>query len=178
MSSISYGLRKADILEFNEYHARMNSTYGKSMTRHQMTWPTVTVVVALFVVMSTGNMVIAMLMFIGAFVWSLIVPAWLKRRFKRQVDKQLPEESLAKIVGEYRLSATPEGLLENSPRGEKLIEWVTIDRVEDSKRHVYLYLTELAAIIIPKETVSKDSQFGAFYNEAVEAIKDAKTNAA
>lgn len=177
MSSISYSLRKADILEFNEYHARMNSAYGKNMARHQMTWPTVTVVVALFVVMSTGNMVIAMLMFIGAFVWSLIVPAWLKKRFKRQVDKQLPEDSLAKIVGEYHLSVTSEGLLENSPRGEKLIKWDTIEKVEGSKRHVYLYLTEVAAIIIPKETISKDSQFSAFYDEAIEAIKDAQTNA-
>jgi hypothetical protein len=177
MPTINYSLRKPDILEFNEHHARMNSAYGKNMTRHQVTWPTVTVVLALLVVMSTGNVVIAVLMFIGAFVWSLVVPAWIKKRFKRQIVEHIPEENLAKITGEYSLTATPEGLLENSPMGEKCIEWATINRLEESKHHVYLYLTDVAAIIVPQETLSKDSNFNAFYVEVIEALKDAKTNA-
>jgi len=79
MTSISYGLRKADILEFNDYHAQKNSAYGKSITRHQVLWPGVTVVVALYMVLSTGEAGKGVMFLAGAFVWSLLVPAWIKK---------------------------------------------------------------------------------------------------
>jgi len=100
-----------------------------------------------------------------------------KKRFREHIIEQLSEENIAKAVGEYNLMITPEGLLENSSAGEKLIKWSDIDRVERAKHHVYFYLTDVAAIIIPKKTVSEDSNFKAFYDETIEALKAAKTNA-
>lgn len=75
MSSITYTLRQADIVEFNEYHARTNGAYGKSINRHQIIWPAVIVIVALFIVMSSKEAVNGVYLLMAAFVWSVGVPA-------------------------------------------------------------------------------------------------------
>lgn len=171
MSTLVFTVQKTDLLEFNEYHAKMNSAYGKSVTRHQMLWPAIIAVAALFIVMSTGDAQKGVLTLTGAFIWSLLVPAWLKKRFYQHVNDQMSDEQVEQATGDYSLKVTPEGLMEIRPMGEDLIEWSSIHRLEKSKHHVYLYMSKDAAIIIPKDRVSKESDFKAFYAELVNAMK-------
>ncbi len=179
MSTLAFSVQKNDLLEFNEYHAKMNSAYGKSVTRHQVLWPAIIAFVALFIVMSIGDVQKGVLTLTGAFIWSLLVPAWLKKRFHQHVNEQMSDEQVEQATGEYSLKVTPEGLVEVRPLGEEIIEWSSIDRLEKSKHHAFLYMSENAAIIIPKDRISKESDFKAFYAELVDAIKKhAKTSAA
>ncbi|PHS73483.1 MAG: hypothetical protein COB22_01980 [Cycloclasticus sp.] len=173
MPSITYILRKIDILEFNEYHAKMNSAYGNSIKRHQMIWPGVVVLIAFFIVMSTEKAQTGMYLLVAAFVWSLMIPAWLKKRFHQHVLEQLPEEDIQKVIGEYSLKVTEEGLLETSPSGEELIDWSSIIKIEQSKHHTYLYMGESSAITIPTEMLSEESDFKEFYDGVVTAVKTA-----
>jgi len=173
MSSISYTLRKADLIEFNDYHARMNTGYGTSMSRHQMLWPALVVLAALFIVISTGDVEKGVLLLVGAFIWSLAVPALIRKKFHQHILEQLPEADIAKAIGDYTLTVTPDGLLEKNSQTEKLTKWADIKRVETSKHHLYFYLSEAAAIIIPKEMVSEQDDFKTFYNAAIESIKQA-----
>lgn len=89
MSSITFMVQKIDILEFNEHHAKMNSAYGKSVTQHQILWPLIIALAALFVVMSTDDVQKGVLILTGAFVWSLLVPAWLKKRFHEHTSESI-----------------------------------------------------------------------------------------
>jgi hypothetical protein len=158
-------------MDFNEHHAKMTSSYGKSITRHQVLWPAIIAFVALFVVLSTEDAQKGVLFLTGAFVWSLLVPAWIKKRFLEHVSEQLTDEALAQAIGDYSLKITPEGLMEVKPSGEELVEWASILRLEKSKKHVYLYMSENTAIIIPQSTVSEESDFTSFYAELVETMK-------
>jgi len=171
MSKITFNVQKIDLLEFNEYHAKMNSAYGKSVVRHQVLWPAIIALAALFVVMSTDDAQKGVLILTGAFVWSLLVPAWLKKRFHQHVSEQMTDEQLEQATGEYSLKVTPEGLMEVKPSGEELIDWASILRLEKSKHHAYLYLSENTAIIIPKDRMVAGSNFAAFYSVLVEAMK-------
>ncbi|PCI23092.1 MAG: hypothetical protein COB62_00450 [Piscirickettsiaceae bacterium] len=174
MSSITYTLRKVDIIEFNEYHARMNGVYGKSVTRHQILWPAVIIVVALFIVMSSKEAQTGVYLLVAAFVWSIAVPAWLKKRFHQHVLEQLSEEDLEQATGDYTLKITEQGLMEVKPSGESLIGWGSILRLERSKHHVYLYMSDDAALIIPKEMVNDDDDFQEFNLELVSSLKKNK----
>ncbi|PCH86115.1 MAG: hypothetical protein COB26_02680 [Piscirickettsiaceae bacterium] len=174
MSSITYTLRKADIVEFNEYHARMNGAYGKSITRHQIIWPAVIVIVALFIVMSSNQADNGVYLLVGAFVWSIGVPAWIKKRFHQHVLASLSDEAIKKATGEYSLEARASGLIEINPSGEKKTAWEKIDRIERSKHHIYLYMSEDAALIIPKEMVSEDSDLKEFNDDLIKFLKKSK----
>jgi len=171
MSTIIYQLRQIDIIEFNEHHAKMNGAYGKSITRHQLLWPGAILIMALFIVLSTQDIVFGVYLLTGAFVWSLLIPAWIKKRFHQHVVEQLSEQDFAQAVGEYSLKTTDVGLLEIKPTGEALINWDSILKFEQSKRHAYLYLDEDSAIIIPKETISEESDYKIFYDDLIKELK-------
>lgn len=171
MQSITYTLRTSDIVDFNEYHARRNGVYGKGITRHQMIWPGVVALVALFVVMSTKQAQMGVYFLVGAFVWSLVVPAWMKKRFQEQVLEGLSEEVVNETAGLYTLITQPKGIKEITPSGETLITWREIRRLEKTKRHLFLYISDDAALIIPKDTMTDESNLKDFNNDVVDYIQ-------
>ena len=69
------------------------------------------------------------------------------------------------------LKVTKLGLMESTESGEKLIKWKKILKLEKSRHHVYLYLGEAAALIIPKEMITDDNAFKVFYNDLIAALK-------
>lgn len=171
MSTITYQLRQIDIIEFNEHHAKMNGAYGKSIIRHQLVWPIVILIIAFFIVLSSQDIVLGVYLLTGAFVWSLLVPAWIKKRFHQHVAEQFSEQDFAQAVGEYSLKITDVGLLEIKPTSEELINWDGILKFEQSKRHAYIYLNEDSAIIIPKEMMSEGSDYKVFYDDLIKALR-------
>ncbi|ORU91828.1 MAG: hypothetical protein A6F72_03615 [Cycloclasticus sp. symbiont of Poecilosclerida sp. N] len=171
MSVVTYIVRKIDLLEFNEFHAKMNGGYGKSITRHRIIWPGIIAFIALFIVMSSQDARLGIYIITGAFVWSLGVPALLQKKFHQHVAEQLSADVLEKSTGEFTLKNTDSGLLEIKPNGEELLEWGKILKIEKSKRYVFLYTGEASAIIIPKETVSEASDFNVFYADLIAALK-------
>lgn len=171
MSSISYTLRKKDLLEFNDYHARRHTDYGKNLSRHKVLWPGVIVILALFIVLSIGNVLIGALLMLAAFAWSWLAPRMISKRLHRHIIEQLPEAGVKASIGDYRLTVTPKGLLENNAHGEKLIKWKEIQRVETFKQHAYFYLSEASAIIIPKKMIVEQDDFNAFHDDVIKAIK-------
>jgi len=171
MSTINYTVRKVDLVEFNEYHAKMNGAYGKSMTRHQILWPAVLAVAALFIVLSAGEVQKGIWLLTGAFAWSLLIPSLIKKRFKAHLHDKLSDDAIKHATGDYSLKITEEGIVEVKTTGGELIKWSAIERVESSKNHAYLYLDDAATIIIPKEMVTEDNDFSTFYAELVGMMK-------
>lgn len=163
MSAITYTLRKIDLIEFNEHHAKMNTAYGKSLTRHQIIWPAVLVIISLFVISSTRDVLLGLLLITGAVLWSTVVATKIKKKFYKHIMSSISDDDVAVIVGEYTLELTPDGLLETKPVGELQVAWADVVKIEKSKSHLYVYLTEDAAIIIPKETVVDPNSLKPFH---------------
>ena len=176
MSSVTYTLRKIDILEFNEHYAKMNGAYGKSIMRHQIIWPAVISVMALYIVMTSEDTQLGLLLLSCAFAWSLLVPAWIKKRFHQYILEQLSEEDIPTETGEYTLKVTDKGLMEIKPNSEDLIAWTRFNKFEQTKHHAYLYMSEASAIIIPKKTLSEDSDYEGFHTGLIEALKSKETS--
>lgn len=178
MSSIRYTLRKKDLLEFNDYHARQHTEYGKNLSRHKVLWPGVIVILALFIVLSIGNVPIAALLLLVAIVWSWLAPRMISKRFYQHIIEHLPEAGVKASIGDYSLTVTANGLLKKNTHGDKLINWADIQRVETYKQHAYLYLSEASALIIPKETIAEQDDFNAFYDELIKVIKSSSESLA
>lgn len=170
MTAITYTLRKIDLFEFNEHHAKMNTGYGKSMTRHQLIWPGLLVLVALFIVSSTRDVLLGLLLITGAILWSTLVTARIKKGFYKHIMGNISDEDVATVVGEYTIELTDDGLLETKPVGELRINWDSIVKLEKSKSHLYIYLTDDAAIIIPKETLFDPMSLKPFHAELLAAL--------
>ncbi len=172
MSSITYTLRKIDLFEFNEHHAKMNTAYGKSLTRHQVIWPAVLMVISVFLVSSTKDVLLGLFLITTAVLWSTLVTMRIKKSFYKQLMGSISDDDAATVVGEHTIELLGDGLLETKPVGELRITWDDIVKLERSKSHLYIYLTEDAAIIVPKETLVDHESFKPFYKELATAIKN------
>jgi len=171
VSAITYTLRKIDLIEFNEHHAKMNTAYGKSLTRHQIIWPAVLIIISLFLISSTRDVLLGLLLITGAVLWSTVVATKIKKKFYKHIMGSISDDDIATIIGEYTIELTPDGLFETKPVGELQVAWADIVKIEKSKSHLYIYLTEDAAIIIPKETVVDPKGLKSFHKELMDAYK-------
>jgi len=172
VSSITYTFRKIDLFEFNEHHAKMNTAYGKSITRHQVIWPAVMVFIALFLVASTKDVLLGLLLITGAVLWGIFVSMRIKKNFYKHLMGSISDNDVATLLGEYTIELRETGLLETKPVGELLVAWDDIVKLEKSKSHLYIYLTDDAAIIIPKETLVDQKSLKPFYNELLAGLKN------
>ena len=171
MSTITYTLRKIDLFEFNEHHAKMTTAYGKSLTRHQLIWPAILVMIAVFIVSSTRDVLLGLFLITMGVLWSTLVSGWIKKRFYKHIMDSISDEDAASVVGEYSIELNDTGLLETKPVGELQINWDSIVKLEKSRSHLYIYITEDAAIIIPKETVSEKEGLKPFYKALLAGLK-------
>jgi len=171
VSSITYIFRKIDLIEFNEHHAKMNTAYGKSITRHKFIWPSVMAVMALFFVISLGDIALGLITITVAVLWGALVSTWIKKKFSKRLMGSISDDDVANLLGEYTIELTETGLLETKPVGELQVTWGDIVKLEKSKSHLYIYLTEDSAIIIPKKTLADQKSLKPFYNELIKALK-------
>ncbi|ORU89949.1 MAG: hypothetical protein A6F71_03000 [Cycloclasticus sp. symbiont of Poecilosclerida sp. M] len=171
MSAITYSLKKIDLLEFNEYHAKMTGVYGKSITRHQILWPFILAALALYIVLVQKDEQLGVLFLMLAFIWSLIIPSILKKRFHDHVSGLYSHKQIADATGKRTLSLSTKGLIEHKDEGEdNVMAWGDISKFEQTKFHIYLYVSDDAAVIIPKEAII-EGDLDAFIEQTIEQIK-------
>lgn len=171
MSEINYALRKTDLVEFNEYHARTTTKYGSSIMRHQFLYPGIIALMALYMVIYVDDVQKAVVGLSFAFAWSILGPAWIKKRFHEHIESLLTEEALKEAVGQHKLSITEEGLVNRIGKSKTTIAWEDVQRIEKTKEYVFVYMATASALIIPKETVEEREGFGSFFEEMVAAVK-------
>ena len=74
---------------------------------------------------------------------------------RRQFFNQYTEAEKKAMFGVHNLKIEPEFLQEKSPGGKHQTPWKEMLRVEKHKEYVFIYVDIAAAIVIPRETVSK-----------------------
>jgi len=170
MSEISYTLCKVDLIEFNEHHAKINTRYGKSVTRHRVVWPGVFIVLAVVVAFGSNDAEFGLYILAGAVAWSLGVPAYIKKKFHKRIAENMTQEAVNEALGDYTLKVTKQGVLETAESGEKLIKWKKVLKVEQAKRYLFIYLGETDVVIIPKKTITEKGAFKIFYKDLIDAL--------
>jgi YcxB-like protein len=71
-------------------------------------------------------------------------------RLRKRVKKLYSSGDTGRMLGETELDLTPEGIASRNPLGEASVKWGAVQRIDDTKDYVYLFLDPLSAFIIPK----------------------------
>jgi hypothetical protein len=171
MTAITYSLKKVDLIEFNEYHAKMTGAYGKGITRHQLLWPFIIAAMGLYIVVAQKNVELGMLFLITAFVWSLAVPSIMRKRFHQHVSDCYTIEHIAEAIGKRTIVASKKGLTEKKADDDHVYAWADISKFEQTKTHIFLYVSDDSAMIIPKDALI-EGDIDLFVEEAITHIKN------
>lgn len=97
----------------------------------------------------------AWLLMFGGIVCFLFYPKVCERRIRTKISRTFKN----KEYGMYELELTSEGIFAKNDIKEGYIHWAGVKKIIKNDQHVFLYLTEDDAIIIPKDGIEADASW-------------------
>ncbi len=155
MLEIEYEFREQDLIHFNEQRYKKSEALQKKIRNSRLIVPGILALIATFYVIYYGDSVTGAYIALLAAGLSITSPMVMKWSFKHQILSSYTNKEKANMFGSYKLTITPDALVEKSPSGKHKMPWKELLRVEYGDKYVYIYVDIDAALIIPVETVSK-----------------------
>lgn len=159
---ITYRLAIDDLVHFNLYHAQQSPS-----VRRLNRWTFVIIPIVMVIVMRPDSMIVAVCTAAGAFGGALLFH-WLYRRWITPwlIRRVLTEGATKGIIGEHELEISSDGVHERTSMNDGRHSWVSVDRIVEDDRYIFIYLQVTMAHIIPKSSFATLDQANVFINEA------------
>jgi hypothetical protein len=161
---IAFDLTKEDLIAFNLHRQQSSSTLRRQRR----------LVAGIFVV--TGLVIAAFLlrhpfpselsvcwMAVAVFLLTpLFLPGSYRRNTIRLVGRLIDEGRNRSLLGRREITMTPVDLCAASELRSTTVRWKAVERIEEDLQYLYIYVSSLEAIIIPRRAFAGDSDFEAF----------------
>jgi YcxB-like protein len=83
---------------------------------------------------------------------------------RRAILQLLKDEKPGKgQLGKHRIVLSGDGLVESTAVGESRTSWAGVDRIEQDRDHLFIYVSPAAAHVIPKRAFRDTQEAEAFY---------------
>lgn len=89
-------------------------------------------------------------------LWVVFYPKRFVNRTIEKTKKTLDEGDNSGLLGKHKIILNDEGLHCTLPLSEQKIQWAGIKKVIETNDYLFLYVTSVSAIIIPKKKIEKD----------------------
>ena len=66
------------------------------------------------------------------------------------------------ILGHQTISLTPEHLFVKTPGSESKYAWASIDKIVQNGKYIFLYISSISAIVVPKKAFSTENELQEF----------------
>lgn len=158
---ISYKLTEQDYIDFNIYHMNTSETLKKSILIQRLIGPLL-FLIGIFVVNKISDIPLwywSGIFIITGLLWFIFYPKRIEKRFRKQVLKMLSEGQNKDLFTESTLSVNEDGIIHLNSYKEINIKWNTVNRIEITAHHIFIYDSAISAIIIPLSAFStKDEE--------------------
>ncbi len=155
---IEYTLREQDFATFWLYHYDHSPTCIRQHRRLYFGIPIMLVLAGLLLGLIFRTPVPPAIVALAAVFFLWRSPKYVRRKLQKQALEFCREGENRSLFGEHIDIAEPEGLRSFSPNGdESMLKWSSIERIETSDNHLYLYVGAMNALVVPEETVSAGS---------------------
>jgi hypothetical protein len=170
MLEIEYEFREKDLIHFNEKQLESSPDLQQNLRKNRLIIPGIIIIIGMFNWFYYTDQVSALYVILLGLIWAFISPRVLLWDLRRQVLVNYSDKEKLAMFGLYKLTIEPKALAEKSPSGKHKMEWKELLRVEQDDRYVYIYVDVGAALIVPRETVTKGNldEFAKQVNELIE----------
>lgn len=174
MTEIQYEVREMDLIAFNEHLLANTERVQKVVRRHQAIIPGIIAVAALILFFYYKDIPSSIYAILLTIAWGTGVPFYLRWSMRKQIRQSYTEKEKSAVIGHYTLRAEPTGLVEIKAGGEpSKLSWKKVLRAEVEKQYVFVFISLDSALIIPRKTLTKDSNLAAFVKAVDENIEKA-----
>ncbi|MFZ4703768.1 MAG: YcxB family protein [Candidatus Methylumidiphilus sp.] len=171
MTEIQYEVREKDLIAFNEHLLANSESLQKTIRRHQAIIPGVIAAIALLLFFYFKDIPSAIYVILIAMGWGLGVPFYLKWNIRKQLSQIYTDKEKANIIGHYTLRSERESIVEIGASGESKLPWNKVLRIEVEKKYVFIFVSLNSALIIPRATLTKESNLHEFVKSVDERIE-------
>lgn len=151
MDRLEYSLTNDDYLAFNRYAATHHTTIGAYARRVRVNGTVAAGLLALIVfwLVSQDPFLTAITTILAAGVMWMLWPWAQRRAIDSQLNKLAKTGDLGRL-GDTVLTWDDSGLTESAAASQAIVGWERVRRVEETASHVFIFLGELEALIVPK----------------------------
>jgi hypothetical protein len=163
---IEFELKEKDIVAFSEHYSK----YSK--TQRWIRWFTLCIgvvvvwaLVLIYIFISEGGspekvtlIITLVVLSVYTLLWFLIVPFLLKKWKKKLILKQLSEGDNKGLLGKTRLEFNDQGIFGESESTRLKLNWDIVNNIEETEDHIFIYVSTVSAITIPKRSFKKKSE--------------------
>gem|GEM_PF-3080430 len=177
--TIEYENTLADAIAFSLFH-HAQSRFGKrQILTVRLTVVLATISVAGLLMMDRQSIhqympILVVMGLVDLIVWFLY-PALHRRRLKQAVTQMYSEGRNRLFEGPRRLTLSPSYLVYSTPMSQSIIRWAAIEKVAASESHLFIYLTSVTAVTVPRGAFASAAEFDTFSSRASELVDSAAT---
>lgn len=169
---IKYDITRDDYLKFNMYHLENSPKVKKELIIHRIVVPLLLVGLgfALHVLVKFSLVTTMPIFIIAAVVWSIVYPKFYKKVALKNVSKMLERGVQSESISRHSLSLKDEGILSSSNAGQAAHKWSDIVKFHEAENHLYIYITDKIAHVVPKRAFKDKEEETQFINIIKEHI--------
>ena len=164
MSELEYTVTEDDLIRFSEFH----SAHSPFVRRRRALYIFVPSAILFFIALSSYFYAGDIIGFISFGSIGLIWIPWaswgVRRRLRRVVRKLYREGSNKALNGRHRLRLSDDGIHSSCPTDDSTIRWTGISKIEFTPDYLYIYMTAVSAVIVPRARVTL-GDFNQFQDE-------------
>lgn len=163
---INYELTKEDYIDFNMYHGLRSKTVKKSIFLQRYIVPIVYLIVPFFLEdYRSPKFKYCMGLFIGiAIMWIIFYKKYFNASVKKKIIKMIDEGETSKNYGNKVMILNKEGIEGIGEHDKSKLKWDGIYKIEESDKHIFIYINSMSAYIIPIRALDDKEKFLAALN--------------
>jgi hypothetical protein len=159
MLSIEYDVAIPDLVAFNEFHCRRTPAMRRRFRMMQFAAP------ALWLALAAASRVVGKDSFYrlwlptGLLLCAVVWPLWFSWNYRRSLRKCVAKfiGGGQGMVGRHRLALEEDALVERTEGSETRTRWSALGEVCEDAQYVYVYISALAAHVIPRAAFGSDA---------------------
>lgn len=148
---IQYEVTMEDMIEFDRYHMAHSPTVRRFLRTARLLVPVAFVAIGIATSVAGGSFTSLAVFGLGSLLWFLFMPALLGRARAKHARRMLSEGEGRGLLGKCTLSIAVDGLRVVREAGESTFAWCAVDSIVTAERHVYIYVSAISALVIPKD---------------------------
>ena len=175
--AVEYENTLSDSIAFSLFH-HTQSRYGR---RQVLTARLVLLLAILIVAIITvrdasslrhGQVLIAIFAGVALATW-VLYPAVLRFRLTRALRHMYADGRHRPFDGPRRLTLSPEYLIYATPQLQTVVRWSAVERAVTSDTYLFIYLTSVSAVTVPRKAFESIEAFDSFASRARSLIDQA-----
>lgn len=169
---INYNLTEQDFLDFNSYHAKQSPAIKRSILKQRLMGPVIFLIAAFLAIRRSDVQQSYWITLFGitSILWFIFYPKYFYWEISRRTSKTLKKKENAKVLGEKTIRLASGKLKEIGIDNEEIASLDSIEKIEETEKHLFIYISPVSAFIVPIEAFEDRESKKEFISKLKELI--------